>query len=62
MGRRHAKKDTRGIVGLKKKGLRALFDERLGLCRKYSDIEIELVNESDIDAVVTTIIRKVFNT
>jgi shikimate kinase len=59
--RRLANKDTRGIVGLKKKDLKALFDERLLLYRKYADIEIELLDESDVDAVVTIIIRKAFS-
>jgi shikimate kinase len=59
--RRLANKDTRGIVGLKTRGLRALFDERLLLYKQYADIEIELLDESDVDAVVTTIIRKAFD-
>ncbi len=59
--RRLANKDTRGIVGLKRKGLRALFDERLILYRKYADIEIDLPSEIDLETVVETIIRKAFS-
>lgn len=35
-------KETRGIVGLKEKGLRKVFDEREHLYMKYSDAIIEI--------------------
>lgn len=57
--KRLANKDTRGIVGLKGKGLRLLFEERLFLYRKYADIVIEISETDGIDAVVNEIIRRV---
>ncbi len=56
---RLANKDTRGIVGLKKKGLRALFEDRLPLYRNYADIVIEISETDGIDAVVNAIIQRV---
>ena len=35
-------KSTRGIIGLKRKGLRGVFQERLPLYRKYADTTIRL--------------------
>lgn len=49
---------TRGIVGLKKKGLEALFNERVILYKKYADITIKGSKDFDINDVVK-IIRKV---
>jgi shikimate kinase len=45
----------RGIVGLKQKGLKALFSERQPLYRCYADITINVENLSD-DAVVDQIV------
>jgi shikimate kinase len=45
---------TRGIVGLKEKGLENLFGERLPFYKKYADITIDV---KDLDAeVITSII------
>ena len=52
--------EERGIIGLKKKSLRALFDERLTLYKRYADIEIEIPEACDIDAIVRSIIQKIF--
>lgn len=53
-------KDDRGIVGLKKKELEALFKERLSLYRKYADITIEMPEDFNIDIVAEDVIQKVF--
>lgn len=53
--------ETRGIVGLRKGDLKNLFDERLTLYRKYADIAVELPEDSNVDAVVREIIRKIFH-
>ena len=53
-------KERRGIVGLRSKGLRALFDERLVLYRRYADIEIEMSEDCGIGAIADDIIRSVF--
>ncbi len=58
--KRLANMDTRGIVGLKKKGLRALFDERSVLYEQCADIKIELPDENDLDTVVKTIMWEAF--
>ena len=50
--------EERGIIGLKKKSLRALFDERLVLYKRYADIEIEISETCDVDAIVEKIIKK----
>jgi shikimate kinase len=58
--KRLANTDTRGIVGLKKKGLKALFDERSVLYGKFTDIEMELPDDNDMDTVVKTIMQETF--
>jgi len=57
--RRLANRDARGIVGLKKKDLRTLFDERMILYKKYADIEVEMPEKLDFDFVIKTIIQKI---
>lgn len=52
--------DVRGIVRLKERSLRELYDERLDLYRKYADIQIDTPKESDISGIVDEIISKVF--
>jgi len=56
--RRIKNREERGIIGLKKKSLRAIFDERLLLYKRYADIEIEISETCDIDAIVEKIIKK----
>jgi shikimate kinase len=51
-------KEIRGIVGFKEKGLKTLYRERLDLYRKYADIEMEITEACDIDAVVERIMQK----
>ncbi|MBI5118570.1 shikimate kinase [Candidatus Poribacteria bacterium] len=58
--KRLANMDTRGIVGLKKKGLKALFDERSVLYERCADIKIELSDKDDLDTVVKTVIGEAF--
>lgn len=53
-------KETRGIVRLKGRSLRTLFDERALLYQKYADIQIDTFAEFDIHRIVDEIIRKVF--
>jgi shikimate kinase len=45
---------TRGIVGLKNKGLEALFKERIALYRKYADIIIKVSDNFDLEATMKT--------
>lgn len=49
----------RGIIGLKKKGLKALFDERLPIYEKYADISIEMPADFNRDVVIKDIIQKI---
>ena len=56
-----ANKNTRGIVGLKKKELKALFKERLSLYRKYTEITIEMPEDFNINSAVRDIIHKIFH-
>ena len=44
----------RGIIGLKKKDLKALFDERLPIYEGYADITIEMPEDFKLDAVKKT--------
>ena len=55
---RLANKEVRGIVGLKRKSLELLYDERLVLYRKYADREIALPEHFDIDMTVQEIIEQ----
>ncbi len=50
---------TRGIIGLKKKNLEGLFNERLSLYKKYADQTIEISEGSSIDTVLKEIIQKI---
>lgn len=50
---------SRGIVGLKKKGLETLFMERLPLYRKYSDLTIEISKDDDTNFIIKSIIEKI---
>jgi len=52
---------TRGIVGLKKKGLEALFNERMTLYKKYADITVKMSEDFDINDAVKNIIHKIFH-
>ncbi|MFH0977998.1 MAG: shikimate kinase [Candidatus Woesearchaeota archaeon] len=49
---------TRGIVGLKNKGLEALFKERIALYRKYVDITIKVSDNFDIETVMKTTLHR----
>ncbi len=53
--------ETRGIVGLKRKSVKALFHERLRLYRRYADLTIAMPDDLDPDAVAGNIIRAVEN-
>jgi shikimate kinase len=50
--------DVRGIVGLKKKGLKALFDERLALYSRYAGLTIEIPDDSDVDSIIRAIMAR----
>lgn len=52
--------ETRGIVGLKKKSLKTLFNERLVLYKRYADITIEMTD--NFKEIAENIIQKTFNT
>jgi shikimate kinase len=49
----------RGIIGLKEKGLPALFNERLPLYKKYADVTIDL-EDFNKDSIAELIINAVF--
>ena len=49
----------RGIIGLKEKGLAALFKERLPLYKKYADVTIDL-KDFNKDSIAELIIDAVF--
>ena len=49
---------TRGIVGLKGKGLRSLFEERLPLYRKYADVILDLDEDYEIEGVAEEILER----
>ena len=57
INKRISDQPMRGIIGLKKKGLKALFDERLPIYEKYADITIEMPADFNIDAVIKNIIQ-----
>ncbi|MBI2130125.1 (d)CMP kinase [Candidatus Woesearchaeota archaeon] len=48
----------RGIVGLKGKGLKKLFEERLPLYRKYADVILDLGEDYEIDGVAEEIVER----
>ncbi len=50
----------RGIIGLKKKDLKTLFQERRSLYQKYADITVELTEEPNLNAVLEEVFQKVF--
>ncbi len=50
----------RGIIGLKKKDLKTLFQERRSLYQKYADITVELTEEPNLNAVLEEVLQKVF--
>ncbi len=52
-------KKTRGIVGLKKKSLKALFNERLVLYRKYADVVVEISERFNAKFIIKDIIQKI---
>lgn len=52
----------RGIIGLKKKDLKTLFQERRSLYQRYADITVELTENPNMSAVLEEILQKVFQT
>lgn len=59
INKRISNQPMRRIIGLKRKGLKALFDERLPIYEKYADITIEMPEDLNIDAVIKEIIQKI---
>jgi shikimate kinase len=57
--RRTVNFSERGIVGLKKKGLEKLFEERLALYKRYADITINLKDFNN-ELIVSRIIENIF--
>ncbi len=49
---------TRGIIGLKSRTLRDLYEERRPLYQKYAELTIVLPDDLDEDAVVREILQK----
>ncbi|MFC1629731.1 shikimate kinase [Patescibacteria group bacterium] len=58
MRKRIKNQDTRGIVGLKKSSLEALFNERVPLYKKYADITVEVLDNFNTNSVVQKIIEE----
>ena len=56
--KRITNQETRAIIGLKKKTLKTIFNERLILYKKYADITIKIFNNSGSDVVIKNIIQK----
>ena len=48
--------DTRGVVGLKDKSLRELYQERVGIYRAYADIIIKVDPKDRVEDVVNSIV------
>ncbi|HII30195.1 shikimate kinase [Candidatus Woesearchaeota archaeon CG08_land_8_20_14_0_20_47_9] len=51
---------ARGVVGLKKKSLEQLHNERLPLYRRYADVTMVLPENFDVERVVGDIVDKIF--
>ncbi len=47
------------IIGLKEKGLRALYDERVPMYEKYTDINIEILKGTNIESILNIITRRI---
>jgi shikimate kinase len=45
----------RGIVGLKEKSLKEVFDERRGLYEKYADIIVDISDSTDVNPILEKI-------
>ena len=54
--------EIRGIVGLKEKDLKTLFNERRVLYKKYADMTVKIPREFDADVVIEEIIRGIDDT
>ena len=52
---------SRGIVGLKKNGLKKLYNERLIMYKKYADITIKLSENRNINIIIDDIIQQIKN-
>jgi shikimate kinase len=50
----------RGIVGLRDRSLKELFEERMGLYQKYADFSIKLKGKENIQEVVEKIVELCF--
>ncbi len=50
--------EERGIIGLKKKSLKTLFNEREILYKKNADVIIKIPEEFDIEVIIKNIIQK----
>lgn len=57
--KRLTNQETRGIVGLKEKGLKALFDERTALYEKYADITVQIREDFNANEVVNNILQEI---
>ncbi len=51
----------RGIIGLKKKNLEVIFQERIPLYKKYANITIEMSDDFNVNTAIKDIIQKIFN-
>jgi shikimate kinase len=58
IARRLSNINTRGVVGLKGKGLRELYQERTGLYAAYADVTIRVGARDKVQDVVTRIREK----
>jgi len=51
-------KEVRGIVGLKGRDLKILFDERAALYERYADITVEIPADFKVDLVIDEILKE----
>jgi shikimate kinase len=51
-------RETRGIVGLKGRGLKSLFEERAALYRKFADITVAVPADYDIALIIDLILQE----
>lgn len=59
IARRLSNIDTRGVVGLKGRGLRELYQERTGLYAAYADVTIKVSGRDRVQDVVNRIMERI---
>jgi shikimate kinase len=57
LNKRIKDKETRGMIGLKAKSFKDLFEERMVLYKKYADITVNIPEDLNADVVVEEILK-----